>query len=498
MKNTEEQALRSYMLEADRVMLVTLVFLVLVSLGVAIATGGWLAVLVVGIPAFLVPALLVRIAPATVASRSAIAAAFMIFTALLIHQGKGMIELHFGIFVLLAFLLYYRDWRPIVVGAGVIAVHHLGFYWMQMNNYGVYLIDRVEGIEIIFLHALYVVVEAGVLIYLAMKMRGDALEGAQVAALAAAIGEGDLTSKSDSGHSAGKLVNTVRTMRNKLSDSFVQVRNQAESLSSVVTKLSDMNRNLVADVEHQNQSIPAMAAAIEEMTVSVHHLSESSDEVQRLSQQSGQSAQEGSKVVSSIVDDIRGIATTIEEASRNVDLLGQKSDRVSEIVTLIKDIAGQTNLLALNAAIEAARAGEQGRGFAVVADEVRKLAERTNQATEEISKMMAEMQSSKTSTLDSIQDAVTKVHHGVEQASKVGTTIENIAQQTSGVEAAITAITDGLREQRAATNSIAQNIEEIAQRVERTSHEAEQSASVVEEIQNSSTILRDVVGRFTI
>jgi len=189
----EEAILQPGRVAADRLMLGTLVFLLVVALGVAAATSTWAVALIVGIPALLVPYLLFKLNPGSLISRIAVACAFMIFSALTIQQTRGLIEAHFGIFVLLAFLLYYRDWRPIVVAAGVIAVHHLAFNYMQAADLGVYVLASGPNLGIIILHAVYVVVESAVLVYMAVKLRSEAIESAQVAGLAERIGQGDLT-----------------------------------------------------------------------------------------------------------------------------------------------------------------------------------------------------------------------------------------------------------------------------------------------------------------
>ncbi|MBI3524436.1 MAG: methyl-accepting chemotaxis protein [Betaproteobacteria bacterium] len=497
MIENEEDVLRSYRVVADRVMLATLGFLLLVCLGIAANTGAWSSVLLVGIPAFVIPALLMRMSPATLISRLAVAAAFMVFSALMIQQTHGMVETHFGIFVLLAFLLYYRDWRPIILAAGVIAVHHLVFFWLQSQGYGVYVIAGGSNLEIVLLHAVYVVFESAVLVYLTSNMRAEALEGARVSALAAAISNGDLTMKIDVAKGSS-LIGAVSIMRDNLSGSLGQVREQAEILSAVAEKLSDSNRLLVADAEQESQSVAAMAAAIEELTASINHLSENAAQAKHLSQQSGRTTTEGSRVVQTAIDEIKGIASTIEDASRNVQQLGEKSDRVSQVVGLIKEVAGQTNLLALNAAIEAARAGEQGRGFAVVADEVRKLAERTSQATEEISLMMTEMQDSKSATLESIQQAVSMVNLGVEHTAAVGRTITDISAQVAGVESAVADISDGMREQSIAATDIAKNVERTAQLVVQTARATAENMQELEGIRASAAVLRGVVSKFRV
>jgi methyl-accepting chemotaxis protein len=203
-------------------------------------------------------------------------------------------------------------------------------------------------------------------------------------------------------------------------------------------------------------------------------------------------------VVKSTVDEISSIAATIQDSARNVEQLGSRSDRVVEIVRLIKDIAGQTNLLALNAAIEAARAGEQGRGFAVVADEVRKLAERTSQATEEIDGVMREILESKTATLTSIEAAVTRVEHGVGLASAAGQSIERITDSAGAVDAVIADISQTLREQSQVADAAAQQVADMASIAEACHVAAAGNIEHEDRLQNVARHLEQAVQRFSV
>ena len=156
---------------ADRIMAVTLGLLLVVVMAVAAFTGTWFAALAVGIPAFAVPLALIYMAPGKLAARIGVAVAFMVYAALLIQQSHGMIEAHFSIFVLLAFLLFYRDWKPILVAAVVIEVHHVAFYFLQVSDSGIYLLSQGAGFDLVVIHALFVVFESALLIYMAIKLR---------------------------------------------------------------------------------------------------------------------------------------------------------------------------------------------------------------------------------------------------------------------------------------------------------------------------------------
>ncbi len=497
--NNDELALHAGRVAADRLMLIALAAHLAVALGVAAFTGTWVVALAVGLPALLVPYALYRASPGSLVSSLAMASAFMIFSALVIQQTRGQIEAHFGIFVLLAFLLYYRDWRPIVAAAAVIAVHHLAFNYMQAAGMGVYVLIDGPSLPIILLHAAYVVVEAGVLIYMAQSLRTQALESAHVAMLAEHIGAGDLTRKV-APEQLGKmpLLAKVVEMQGHLVDTLARVNDSSNVVSRMAGELTANARQVDDSMERQSEATRGIAATIEELTVSINHLSDTAEEAKQMAGRSGQASSDGAEVVKSAIAEIQNIAGSISTLAGNMDNLGNQFDSVAKVVGLIKDIADQTNLLALNAAIEAARAGEQGRGFAVVADEVRKLAERTTQATEDISRTMEEMQGSKDSALRSITEAVNKASHGVQLASDAGGSIDTISREVSGVHDMVASIAHALSEQSSAASEIARNIEQISQMAHTGTVAASSTKRDATELNNISAALSNSVTRFRV
>ncbi len=484
---------------ADNLLIGALGVHLLLCLGVAAYLGEWGAVLSVGVPAFLVPFLISRGAQGQLVTRIAVACSAMIFSALLIHQTRGTIEAHFGIFALLAFLVLYCDWRPLIAAAGLIAVHHLGFAWLQATGVGVFVFPQVDGVSRVLVHAAYVVVETGLLCYIAGLLRGMVLDGVIVSDFAQRVADGYLDYRFEQSTIESRpLVQSVARMQDELRRTLTEARGTADGLQALVARLTDASVNIAEGVGDQNNSTSAMAAAVQEMTASINQIADSADEARRLASDSSKAAIEGSQVVKAAVGEMSGIAGVIGTAVERVEALGRESERASEVVTIIKGIADQTNLLALNAAIEAARAGELGRGFAVVADEVRKLAERTTTATDEIGQMMSDMRGAKESVLACIESAVGRVNTGVTHAGRAGESIDLITGRADGVGDIVGRISDALSEQSVAAQEISRHVELISRMTDRSAAATQAIAGEAQGLSQNADGLRAALDRFHI
>jgi methyl-accepting chemotaxis protein len=207
-------------------------------------------------------------------------------------------------------------------------------------------------------------------------------------------------------------------------------------------------------------------------------------------------AREGETIVHRSVKEVKEIAQTVDESASFVRSLGERSKHIGEIVNVINDIADQTNLLALNAAIEAARAGEQGRGFAVVADEVRKLAERTAQATSEISDMIKANTDEVFRAVDSMENASSKVNAGVELSSQAGGALEVIVKKADELQIMVQQIASATEEMSATADEVSKDIEQIALVSKESSSSSEQTTQAAQELSSLSTNLQRTVGEF--
>jgi methyl-accepting chemotaxis protein len=304
----------------------------------------------------------------------------------------------------------------------------------------------------------------------------------------------EVSSSDEVGQTAASFNQLLVTLQKTLGE----ILKDTAQLDAAATDLSTTAQQVAKSSEMTSESSSAMAAAIEEMTVSVANINQNAQETSELTQHAGKLSQQGSDVIGRTVVEMHSVAKAVGESSEIIAELGRQSEKISGIVQVIKDVADQTNLLALNAAIEAARAGEQGRGFAVVADEVRKLAERTTSATGEIGTMIAAIQSSSQSAVSAMSNAAGRVETGVILADEAGEAITNIQQGSKQVEAHVGDITLILAEQDNASHSIAQQVERVAQAAEQNSAAARSSSEAAKNIEKLAQTMRATVEKFKV
>lgn len=286
-----------------------------------------------------------------------------------------------------------------------------------------------------------------------------------------------------------RMLSAIRQMVGEISAKSGVVRHTAENISTSSGQVAQASLR-------QSDSTAAMAAAIEELAVSINHISDLARDTEQYSSSAAQLAQGGEAQVAEAAREMTVISEQTSAAAGMIRSLETRANEISKITEVIKEIAAQTNLLALNAAIEAARAGEQGRGFAVVADEVRKLAERTSSATEEISAMTGAIQSDTGSAVESMDKALPQVERGVELAREAEQSLRKIREGAHTTLDRIREVALATREQSAASTAIAQQVESIAQMVEETSASTEQTASSATSLDTIARELGELVSRF--
>ena len=317
---------------------------------------------------------------------------------------------------------------------------------------------------------------------------------------AESIAAGDLTKPlpAASKDELGSLNAALSVMRNNLHELIASVREGITSLNQSSGNVSVSASKSSKVSEMQSEAASGMASAMEELSVSIDQVSEHASSAHRVSQISSEKSIEGGRVIHSAATEMESIAQSVNQVAAKINGLEEYSKQISGIANTIKEIADQTNLLALNAAIEAARAGEQGRGFAVVADEVRKLAERTANSTKEISGMIGKIQVGTQEAVKEMEVSVSKVNDGVELARKAGDSVSSIREAAENAARDVDDITHAIQEQSLAARDIAQRIEKIAQGTEENTLASTQTADSAKQMSELSKNLDELAARFRI
>jgi aerotaxis receptor len=317
---------------------------------------------------------------------------------------------------------------------------------------------------------------------------------------AESIAAGDLTRPlpAASKDEMGELNASLSVMRNNLHELIASLRDGITSINQHSEDVSASAQVSSKINEMQFEAASGMAAAMEELSVSIDQVSDHASDAHRDSQLSSTQACEGGRIILGATEEMKNIATAVSNVSQTIRGLEAYSGQISSIVKVIREIADQTNLLALNAAIEAARAGEQGRGFAVVADEVRKLAERTSTSTKEITGMVAKIQEDTRQAVQEIQLGVQRVGDGVALAKQAGHSIGGINDAAQHARRSADEITLAIQEQSLAARDIAQRIEVIAQGTEQNSLSSIKTANSAKKMSELSRQLDHLALRFKI
>lgn len=297
---------------------------------------------------------------------------------------------------------------------------------------------------------------------------------------------------------SGSLLATIKSQQARLKNILSGILGHAELVGREANKTAESSSNVMRSSIEQSDAASSVAAAVEQMSNSVYSVADHAENARNASAIADDTCARGVEIIHDAITSMKVITDSMRDASVTVTELGEESEHISSVVLVIQAIAEQTNLLALNAAIEAARAGEQGRGFAVVADEVRKLAERTTSATREISNMINRIKTSMQKATNGMETGVANVETGTLLAAKAGEAIGEIRSGAKHVAGLVVEISNALQEEKKTIEQIAKNVEKIARMSEQNSHSARIASDSANEMKHTATLLKDSVNRFAV
>ena len=474
--------------------------LLLLAFVLAFLHNTWLLAFLIGVPAVAIPFWLQHSLGDHPLARISYGVSFMLFCALHIQQSMGMTEVHFGIFVLLAVLIAFRDWLVILVAAVVIAVHHLLFMWLQSRGQPVYLVpDSDATFSIVMIHAAYVVVEAIVLMLICRYSYKEAQ-----------IGQFFMTSSYQMMNPQGKIAlqTPEAVVSSKLISRFVDVistiKQTVHTIDGVARQLNDESDELLQQgsslsdrMTQKMKEVERIASATEQMSASIQELAGLANQVVSLAHDSDQAAGSGQASIATTMQTIQGLADNLAASRQKVHGMAESTQEIKGVLDVIQGIAEQTNLLALNAAIEAARAGEQGRGFAVVADEVRTLASRTNNSAGEIKGMIERMVQSSQQSVDAVDQCLSQLEQTKESASDSGEQLRAILQQVQSVLQSAEIMSTTLSQQGQASQEIAESAQELSAMAIEQQQQGQRVVDVAQGVKNASGTLSIEMKRFS-
>lgn len=311
---------------------------------------------------------------------------------------------------------------------------------------------------------------------------------------------GDLTVRITSTYKGDHQIikNSINVMAESFSTALSEVTEAVQATASASNEISSSSEEMAAGAQEQSSQTTEVASAVDQMTKTIIETTKNSSTAAEAAKNSGAIAKEGGKVVSETIEGMNRVALVVKKSAETVQALGKSSDQIGEIIQVIDDIADQTNLLALNAAIEAARAGEQGRGFAVVADEVRKLAERTTKATKEIATMIKQIQKDTEGAVVSMKLGTEEVEKGKALADKAGKSLTAIIQGSEEVVDLITQVAAASEEQSSAAEQISKNIEGISNVTNESAAGVQEIARASEDLSRLTINLQELISKFKI
>ncbi|MGJ8680636.1 methyl-accepting chemotaxis protein [Paraglaciecola sp.] len=453
-----------WLASANKIFRVVVILQWLISLFIAFITSSWVEPFLIGLPILALPLILSFTQASQPITRYAYAIAVQLFAALHIQQAYGMTELHFEIFVMLAFLSYFRDWKVIAISTTTVAIHHILFFVLQYNGSAVFVFEEGRmSFYILVIHALFAVVEGVLLGFMA---KSSYVQAKSALILSNAV--------SQIMHTSGSLDLKVEIPENEGSKEFVslisafkalivEANSLSKSVSTAAHTMSQSSDLLDKSVTSSAEQVNSIASSIPEISDNIHNVAELSEQSNQNAETAKNNTLDTKQTITNSSKNISQLRETLSTASEAIQKLSTRCNNISEVMQSIKSVAEQTNLLALNAAIESARAGEHGRGFAVVADEVRSLAIKSKESAEEIELITTELINSADTSVSQMTECVELVDNAVTSSGSALEKMDSVVDNFQAVSENITNVASSAKKQANNVSSISESTQLLSE-----------------------------------
>lgn len=495
----KNQLMLEHYKRADKTMLAVVYITLIYSLALAAMHSTWGQAIVIGGGTTIAATLMYKLYGGQRITRVFMGLALMAMTALHVNQAHGMIEMHFGFFAFLALLLYYHDWLCIVAAAGLVAVHHLGFFYAQQSGVDVFVLDSPErSWGIIFLHAGYVVVESAVLIIMSRDLHQKEESGFEIQDTVQAVtGQTHIDLKQRC-EGKGAISQNFNRFIEKIHCLIKDLGSNGKTLSGASTELTSLMGQNAKQLQQQQTETQEIASAVSEMTGAIQTIAQNAEQAAEAAKAAQSSVSESSTISQRTQSSMQRLGGQINEAATAISQLASESDNIGSVLDVIRGIAEQTNLLALNAAIEAARAGEQGRGFAVVADEVRSLASRTQQSTEEINNMIGKLQEGSRNTVTAMESSQTIMEECVRDTLQTNESLQGVVEAMNMILDMNNLIATATTEQESVMTGVSKNAQSMNEISQSNGERLQGVLTASNSVEKIATTIHDSIEQFKV
>jgi methyl-accepting chemotaxis protein len=456
----------------------------------------WMEALILGgiiiVPAFV----LISSQSGQSLTRHVVCITLLLFVSLHVQQLNGMVEAHFGYFVVIAVLFAYKDWTVFLTAAVVAAIHHFSFYFLQVSGTGVMLFDPDNlSLVIVLQHAFYVVIECAILAYQCIRSQHEI---ALVSSLNKVIGDGQLDFTHNEGKTDNPLLKKLNTVIFNTREALNEVKSSNRYIVDSVEQVTSSFQQFDENSRQEVQGTIEIASATEQMVCTFSEMVEDANNAFEKVQVAVDCNNQTSQAMHLSQESMTTLQDIINNANKTIVELSEQSQQISQVLQVINAISEQTNLLALNAAIEAARAGESGRGFAVVADEVRTLASRTRESVDQTHTIISQIQ-------ESGQNAVLDMERCLNQISSSMSISDEVNKEMARANEVIKQLA-GLNEQMATninqqsdvSKDIATNVGQIKSSTEKNGEHISLVVNSMIGLQRHSDALETQLNRFVV